>query len=125
MRDNVEPSFSLHYWDFTQKPVEIGLLGKKGLFGASDGMVGPPFDILHNKGIEQGSRGRIDPDDPNAPPQTLDFTLPPQEIKRNIDESRFPFVIPTSKGEEVYSDEKLINAEEIDIFGNPILQLRQ
>lgn len=79
----VEPGISLHYWDFTQHPEMINLLGPTGLFGASHGMVGPPLDVLHNKGIETGSRGRRDPRDSSAPPQ--DPTLPPLVIERDLD----------------------------------------
>lgn len=105
----VEPRVSLHYWDFAQKPEDVNLLGPNGLFGASHGRVGPPLDILHNKGIEQGSRGRRDPRDPNAPPQ--DPKLPPQDIERDIDERAYPFAD---------SDEMIVNAQEMDMDGNPI-----
>lgn len=106
----VEPGISLHYWDFHQNPIEINLLGTDGLFGASEGMVGPPLDILHNKGIEEGSRGVRDPDDSTAPPQ--DPTLPPREILRGVGlfETKFPFAI---------SDEEIIHTG--DIFnGQPV-----
>jgi hypothetical protein len=98
----VEPGISLHYWDFTQNPEEINLLGQNGVFGASHGMVDAPLDVLHNKGIEKGSRGRRRPEDPEAPPEALDFTLPPQVIERDVmGESFFPFAD---------TDENIINA---------------
>jgi hypothetical protein len=110
----VEPGISLHYWDFTQEPEKVKLLGQSGLFGASHGMVGPPLDVLHNKGVEKGSRGRRDPSDPTAPPQ--DPTLPPQEIVRSVKETLF---YPAG------GDETIINAREIDINGKPIPQRSQ
>jgi hypothetical protein len=110
----VEPGISLHYWDFRVEPEKVNILGQKGVFGASHGMVGPPFDVLHNKGIAEGSRGRRDPRDPTAPPQ--DPTLPPQEIVRDVDETLF---YPSD------GDERIINAKEIDINGNPIPQQSQ
>lgn len=110
----VEPGVSLHYWDFSQKPEDVNILGPNGLFGASHGRVGPPLDVLHNNGIEQGSRGRRDPNDPSAPPQ--DPKLPPQDIVREIDEGIFPFA---------ESDESIVNAQEIDMDKNPIPQQHQ
>jgi hypothetical protein len=111
LRDpEVEPGISLHYWDFAQNPEEVNLLGPNGLFGASHGRVAPPLNVLHNNGVEAGSRR--EPSNPNAPP--ADPTLPPQDIVRDLDPV-FPF---TS------TDERIIKSG--DTFdGKPVAQENQ
>lgn len=105
----VEPGISLHYWDFSED-LEINLLGENGLFGASQGMVGPPLDILHNKGVEEGSRGNRDPDDPTAPPQ--DPTLPPRDITREVGVFvPFPFAI---SDDEIVKSGDIFEGQEVD-----------
>jgi hypothetical protein len=65
----VDGELSLHYWDWTQNPETINLLGPSGLMGASHGMVQSPFDILHNNDVFAGSRN--DTQNPADPPQRL------------------------------------------------------
>lgn len=82
----VDPEISLHYWRYDNtNPIQSKLLGPDGLFGASHDIVGPPLDILHNRGILKGSRDE-DPAHPNP-------ALPPKEIVRDV-RQRFPFCPP-------------------------------
>jgi hypothetical protein len=69
LRDEADPLVSLHYWDWTENP-EPKLLGPNGILGASQGTVGSPWDILHNKGIFRGSRA--DTGKASDPPQTIE-----------------------------------------------------
>ena len=70
LRKEADPLVSLHYWDWTQDPEAINLLGPNGVFGASQGIVGPPLDILHNKDNFSGSRN--DTGKPSDPPQKIE-----------------------------------------------------
>ena len=99
---HVQPGVALHYFDFHEDLEEahvfgpngekILLFGPDGIFGASHGILGPPFDIFHNNGNLKGSRTETDPPDP---------TKPPISVTREIGtEIPFPYV--------PYSDEELI-----------------
>lgn len=89
----VDPLISLHYWDFQQDVEKMKILGPDGIFGASHGIVGPPLDILHNKGYKAGSRDETIPPNPAKPPQQI-------ERQVNVDVT-FPFG---------YSDELLVTS---------------
>jgi len=83
MLQEIDPTVALHYWDWTVDPRNApdGAGGTVDLMtpnnmGSDAGRVGPPFENLDNDGNAAGARP---PNDPNA-----DFTLPPQEITRNV-----------------------------------------
>ena len=88
----VDPLVSLHYWDFQEDVEQTNLLGPNGIFGASHGIVGPPFDVLHNNNKIVGSRNETVPPDPSKPPEKI-------EREVGVGEG-FPFV--------PYSDETLV-----------------
>ena len=103
------PGVSLHYWDFQEDVVQKNILGPDGIFGASSGIVGPPFDILHNNGNKIGCRDERNPPDP---------AKPPQQIERAV--RSFPFLGGMSDEKLVTRADELDNEEQWNVFRNDL-----
>jgi hypothetical protein len=69
----VDPELSLHYWDFKENPEDIKLVGPNGIMGDSHGLLKAPWDIIHNKGVFEGSRNQTE--NPADPPQSVGLNV--------------------------------------------------
>ena len=105
----IDPRVSLHYWDFQEDVEEKNILGPNGMFGASHGIVGPPFDTLHNKGMKIGCRDEINPPDP---------AKPPEKIVRDV--KSFPFLPEITDEMLVTKWDELNNEDQWNKFRNDL-----